>query len=540
MNTQRVWPPVHSIRQLVNDAQKDVQTVQSSLVARASTLNHHTPYFQQRLSSAFSNAFERPRAQREEQHEVEMAGILATCEAHFQETITRAAAEWRGADAEKREQLKDVHAVDIVNAVKSARELERQRLKKVHATLVEDAVSVERRVRTNALRAAEVRHNVERDVLVASVRQLEARGSLQHPMQQTRHPLPTLEQRELPREGSRVSVMFDEAAGQGVWFGGQVTDRRLEDGGGAGAGRKMEMRCRVKFDDGEDKWIHPALQPVLYDWQKKTQALLTVSTQHQARTSRPAPRSDRRAAQPSCVALSTAVGASQAVSVGSGRSPAVRSSGAVQRTSLHTRQQELLGLVSAHEWEHAARLFAFRQYCEVRRERACSGKATSKVWRIRVSRMELCSDVLSAFSSLLTKKASMAQALLFTPTAVTFVDQWGQPEDGDDEGGLTSEMASGLLSPRMARVYRLHPPHIWQTSQPLPTYESLPSPRTVLRFLARSGPPGAWLLRERELWSHCAAVFRCRRRGVGGYRTGDGKVRTRRAPNWRRPMLGGV
>jgi hypothetical protein len=97
------------------------------------------------------------------------------------------------------------------------------------------------------------------------------------------------------------------------------------------------------------------------------------------------------------------------------------------------------------------RLLAFRQYLEVKR--LGFGKATRKPWRIKVHRLAASDgasaaagginhfDVLQAFRSLYNEP-SRKRALLYCNTTVTFINAFGVPEEGNDLGGLTTEMYS--------------------------------------------------------------------------------------------------
>jgi len=73
--------------------------------------------------------------------------------------------------------------------------------------------------------------------------------------------------------------------------------------------------------------------------------------------------------------------------------------------------------------------------------RLCLGsKATTKPWKLRIRRSPyLVEDVLAAFRPIYND-ARRKRNLLFSNTMVTFIDQWGTPEVGDDLGGLTAEM----------------------------------------------------------------------------------------------------
>ena len=92
------------------------------------------------------------------------------------------------------------------------------------------------------------------------------------------------------------------------------------------------------------------------------------------------------------------------------------------------------------------RQLALRQYVEMRRAMLGS-KATAKPWRLTVRRHALLEDVLPAFDAVSAKK----RATLFCTTAVKFLNEWGEPEDGQDNGGLTAEMFalfwSSVLAP---------------------------------------------------------------------------------------------
>ena len=76
------------------------------------------------------------------------------------------------------------------------------------------------------------------------------------------------------------------------------------------------------------------------------------------------------------------------------------------------------------------------------RRLSIGSKATSKPWKLKIRRPpHLCSDVLSAFRAVY-EEPKKRRALLFSNTVVTFIDQWDVAEEGDDLGGLTSEMYS--------------------------------------------------------------------------------------------------
>lgn len=93
------------------------------------------------------------------------------------------------------------------------------------------------------------------------------------------------------------------------------------------------------------------------------------------------------------------------------------------------------------------RCLAFRQYLEVRR--STHGKrATTKPWKLRIRRVSVggassidYTDVTNAFRSLYTYP-SHHRAKLYANTLVTFVDPFGRVEEGEDLGGLTTEMFS--------------------------------------------------------------------------------------------------
>ena len=73
---------------------------------------------------------------------------------------------------------------------------------------------------------------------------------------------------------------------------------------------------------------------------------------------------------------------------------------------------------------------------QVLRERA--GKAATRHWRLTLCRPSLCADTLARF------KAVRRLAELWQPTLVYFVDEFGQAEDGVDQGGLSAEMHSSF------------------------------------------------------------------------------------------------
>lgn len=101
---------------------------------------------------------------------------------------------------------------------------------------------------------------------------------------------------------------------------------------------------------------------------------------------------------------------------------------------------------AAREERLVRRQLALRQYVEMRRA-MLGNKATAKPWRLTVRRHALLEDVLPAFGALSAKK----RATLFCTTAVTFLNHWGDAEDGQDNGGLTAEMFalfwSSVLAP---------------------------------------------------------------------------------------------
>jgi hypothetical protein len=101
--------------------------------------------------------------------------------------------------------------------------------------------------------------------------------------------------------------------------------------------------------------------------------------------------------------------------------------------STEAREDEIWGVRS--EERLIRRQLALRQYVEMRRT-ALGCKATSKPWRLAVRRGAVLDDGLHAFGGVSSRKRS----LLFGTTAITFRDEWGDEEEGQDHGGLTAEM----------------------------------------------------------------------------------------------------
>lgn len=78
-----------------------------------------------------------------------------------------------------------------------------------------------------------------------------------------------------------------------------------------------------------------------------------------------------------------------------------------------------------------ASMLAFRQYVAMLLRNA--GKVANKdVWRLRLRAPQVVEDMLGQFSEL------PGGAQLWRKTFVTFLDEWGNPEPGIDEGGLTA------------------------------------------------------------------------------------------------------
>ena len=85
-----------------------------------------------------------------------------------------------------------------------------------------------------------------------------------------------------------------------------------------------------------------------------------------------------------------------------------------------------------------ARYLAFRQHVETLLLYVPGKTALSRLWRLRIHREDLCTDVLGHFSD-------AAKMRLFQPTEVTFIDAQGE-EAGFDQGGLTEALFSSFFS----------------------------------------------------------------------------------------------
>ena len=75
------------------------------------------------------------------------------------------------------------------------------------------------------------------------------------------------------------------------------------------------------------------------------------------------------------------------------------------------------------------RQMALRQYVEVLRQPALSGRSSVKPWKLTLRRDALCTDVLAAMSKV------RGHGELWRQTQVVFIDRHGRPEDGIDDGG---------------------------------------------------------------------------------------------------------
>ena len=110
----------------------------------------------------------------------------------------------------------------------------------------------------------------------------------------------------------------------------------------------------------------------------------------------------------------------------------------------HSKACSLAADTRSSEEKLTRSLMAFRQYVDFKREavqaakKSNAGKIANKPWPFLVHRepCTLVSDVLVAFGKL----SHSMRSRLFSTSVVTFVDVWGEEEEGVDEGGLTAEM----------------------------------------------------------------------------------------------------
>jgi hypothetical protein len=96
-----------------------------------------------------------------------------------------------------------------------------------------------------------------------------------------------------------------------------------------------------------------------------------------------------------------------------------------------------------------ARFMAFRQHVELLLKFLPSKTARTKAWKMHIRRGSLCSDIIASFS------VNFTRTKLFQSTEVTFVDKFGQDEDGVDEGGLTAELYGGFFREVLLDVHGL-------------------------------------------------------------------------------------
>ena len=242
------------------------------------------------------------------------------------------------------------------------------------------------------------------------------------------------------RVDERVAVLYNaDSSGCGEWYHGKVIEQTTELDG-----RAPRRRYRIAFDDGTTSFIGDGQgragkddPMVCFPWQ------YAVLRAHKAgKLARPKPPDEKE------------------TPLDRGRSVGVQTSGdelvpreAAPPSASPAGASSSLPLPKLAVPEAATapldsgtmrRLLAFHQYLELCRRGAISGKARHRVIRMSVARhfggIEL-EDVLSHFRAIL-EDAGRKRALLFCNTVVTFIDPWGEPEEGEDLGGLTAEMYS--------------------------------------------------------------------------------------------------
>lgn len=242
------------------------------------------------------------------------------------------------------------------------------------------------------------------------------------------------------RHGEEVTVLYNtNAAGLGEWSTGTIVEVTTE----LGRGNKVRSCYRVR--DHSDGTVTPigdgsmaGDHPVLYPWQLAAlQHCERVSALAQHTANLAAPQRDTRSLTPPLPPSLRLP--SQPPAAGRAKAQIIE---ADQLTPTIMR-----------------RLLAFRQYLEVRRE-GVGSKATKKPWKLTVHRTCSCrgpdgsvvgvdslaggidfTDVTRAFR-LLYDEPRRRRALLFCNTDVTFVNALGLVEEGNDLGGLTTEMYS--------------------------------------------------------------------------------------------------